>query len=325
MRGSIRTRYKGSWNIILNLGYKQPQTGQLKRKQKWFTVRGTKRNAERSFWLRLHALHHNALVEPTKLTLGQWLETWLETAIKPPKKRFLTYRSYRSVIHRHLIPVLGALRLQQLQPNDIERYYIETPLAPSSLAQHHAVLSAALKAAQMQGLVHRNVATLVMGKPRHRAKHERAMQACWTAESAGAFVTIVQAEDPQTAAFYSLALDSGARKGELCGLRWEDVNMKAGQLTIVQQLLKGSPPPLFGLPKTSKPQTVCSRRSCRPVHGRQQAEIILANRPLYHDYGLVFARDWAMGCSSQVLGMPLSLNHIGYHRFRRLVNHAGCM
>jgi integrase len=327
MRGSIRTRYKGSWNIILDMGYRpDPETGKPRRVQKWYTVRGTKRDAEKKLAELLHQANRNELVEPTKMTLGQWLDEWLETAIKPPNKRFLTYRSYRSVIHRHLMPVLGALRLQQLQPSDIQRYYTETPLAPSSLAQHHAVLSAALKAAQMQGLVTRNVASLVVGKPRHCSKHEGAMQACWTAEEARQFLTIVQAEDAQTAALYSLALDSGARKGELCGLRWADIDLKAGQITIVQQLLKGSPPPLFGLPKSSTPRTILLAPKTIEFlrhHKAQQAQLILANRPVYHDYGLVFARDWHMGRSSQTLGMPLTLNQVGYRRFRHLITQAG--
>jgi hypothetical protein len=46
-----------------------------------------------------------------------------------------------------------------------------------------------------------------------------------------------------------------------------------------------------------------------------QAELKLANRHIYHACGLVFARDWTATRSSQTLGMPLTLNHIGYHKF----------
>ncbi len=52
-------------------------------RQKWFTVRGTKRDAEKKLAELLHQANRNELVEPTKLTLGQWLETWLTTAGKP--------------------------------------------------------------------------------------------------------------------------------------------------------------------------------------------------------------------------------------------------
>ena len=148
MRGSLRTRYKGSWNIIIDLGYQpDPDTGQLKRKQKWFTVRGTKRDAEKKLAELLHAANRNEIVEPTKLTLGAWLEAWLETAIKPPNKRLRTYETYKSVIERHLKPALGSLRVQQVQPTDLKRYYTAAALAPTTLEQHHVMLHSALKAA----------------------------------------------------------------------------------------------------------------------------------------------------------------------------------
>jgi len=288
LRGSIRTRYKGSWNIILDMGYRaDPETGKPKRIQKWYTIRGTKRDAEKKLAELLHAANRNELVEPTKMTLGTWLETWLETAIKPPNKRYLTYRSYTCIIHHHLVPALGTIRLQALQPTDLKHYYTsKSPsLATSSLSQHHAILSAALKAAQMQGLVSRNVATLVVGKPRPKAPHDGARQACWSAEEARSFLAVAQAaEDPQIAAFYALALDSGARKGELCGLRWVDVDLKRGQITIVQQLLRDSVPPLFGPTKRSTPRVIPLGPKTLELlrrHKAVQAQAKLANRPQY--------------------------------------------
>jgi hypothetical protein len=72
MRGHIRKRYKGSWNIILDLGYQiMPDTGRQKRVQKWFTVQGTKRDAERKITDLLHNLHRGEYVEPAKTTVGE--------------------------------------------------------------------------------------------------------------------------------------------------------------------------------------------------------------------------------------------------------------
>ena len=210
MRGSIRSRYTGSWNIIIERGYQpDPQTGQLRRKQGYYTIRGTKRDAEKKLAELLHAANRNELVEPTKLTLGPWLETWLETAIKPPNKRLKTYETYKSVITRHLTPALGSVRLQQLQPTDLQRYYTASSLSSTTLEQHHAILHSALKAAQQQGLVTRNVATLVMGKPRRKEGHTDAMIHCWTAEEAKQFLAVVPSTGPQMTAFYHLALDTG--------------------------------------------------------------------------------------------------------------------
>jgi hypothetical protein len=67
MRGSIRKRYKDSWSIILDMGYQiVPETGKMKRVQKWFTVQGTKRDAERKLTELLHHLHRGEYVEPSK-------------------------------------------------------------------------------------------------------------------------------------------------------------------------------------------------------------------------------------------------------------------
>jgi integrase len=108
MRGSIRKRYEDSWNIILDVGYLvDPDTGKPKRVQKWFTVKGTKRDAEWKLTELLHHLHRGEYVEPSRLTVGEWLIEWLETAIKPPNKRLRTYETYQSVIERHLQPALG--------------------------------------------------------------------------------------------------------------------------------------------------------------------------------------------------------------------------
>jgi integrase len=113
MRGSIRKRYKDSWNIILDMGYQiDPDTGKQKRVQKWFTVQGTKRDAERKLAELLHHLHCGEYVEPSKLTVGEWLTEWLETAIKPPNKRLQSYETYKSVIERHLKLALGYILLQ---------------------------------------------------------------------------------------------------------------------------------------------------------------------------------------------------------------------
>jgi integrase len=328
MRGSIRTRYKGSWNIILDLGYQpDPQTGQPKRKQKWYTIRGTKRDAETKLAELLHAVNRNELIEPTKLTLGTWLETWLETAIKPPNKRLRSYETYKSVIHRHLTPALGSLRLQQVHPTDLQRYYTRSPLAPTTLEQHHVILHSALKAAQRQGLVTRNVATLVMAKPRRTEGHPDAMMHCWSAEEARQFLRVVPTTGPQMTAFYHLALDTGARRAELCGLLWQDIDLVKGRVSIVRQLIKPGAPPQLGPPKNGKPRTITLTPQTVDLlrqHKAQQAQVKLANGGHYHDFGLAFAKDWwGVRTHGQTLGHPLQSNSIGQGEFKRLLAQAG--
>jgi integrase len=328
MRGSIRKRYKDSWNIIVDVGYQfDPETGKQKRVQKWFTVRGTKRDAEKKLTELLHDLHRSQFVEPSKLSVGDWLNDWLETAIKPPNKRLRTYETYKSVIERHLKPALGSIRLQQLRPTDIKRYYNEASLSPTTLEQHHTLLHSALKAAQLQGLVQRNAASLVVGKPHRREGREDVLHHCWEAGEAKQFIAAAKELGPQPAAFYTLALDTGARKGELCGLKWGEVDLDAGTVSIVRQLIKPGPEPVFGPLKGGEnrtisiaPETVTLLRK----HKAHQAELKLANCRHYHDHSLVFAKEWEhLRRHGDTLGHPLQMNNLGQYEYRRLIQAAG--
>jgi integrase len=189
MRGCIQKRYKNTWNIILDVGYQlDPDTGKQKRVQKWFTVQGTKRDAEKKLAELLHDVNRSQFVEPSKITVGKWLADWLDTAIKPPNKRLRTYKTYKSVIERHLKPSLGHIRLQQLRPTDIKRYYNDSTLSTTTLEQHHTLLHSALKAAQLQGIVQRNVASLVIGKPHRREGRDDVLAHCWEVEEGRRFI-----------------------------------------------------------------------------------------------------------------------------------------
>jgi integrase len=61
---------------------------------------------------------------------------------------------------------------------------------------------------------------------------------------------------PQAAALYAFGLDTGARKGEICGLRWTNLDLESGHAHIVEQLTKPGPHPVFGPPKNGKPRNV---------------------------------------------------------------------
>ena len=86
-------------------------SGTRKRKQKWITFRGTKRDAQKRLTELLHQTDTMSFVEPSKVTFGEWLHTWLEKAIKPPRRTLRAYETYKSAIVRHLTPTLGSIRL----------------------------------------------------------------------------------------------------------------------------------------------------------------------------------------------------------------------
>lgn len=317
MRGHIFQRSEGSWTIVLDIGRKvDPATGKLKRIQKWKTVRGTKKEAQAELTNMLHNLSRGQVISPSRMTLGEWLDEWMKSAIQP-HKRLRTYETYRSVVDRHLKPVLGQYRLCDLRASHLQAYYQSEKVAPATLQQHHTILHSALKAAMMQDLIPRNAASLVIGKPRRRDGHENILQNCWEPEDARKFLNTAKEDSPQAAALYSLALDSGARKAELCGLKWSEVDVERQSISIVRQLVKVRNEPLFGPPKNGKSRTVLLDEKTIEVLRKQKAaqaaqKLLLGTA--YKDHGLVFARDF---------GQPLTLNNIGQREFARLIKAAG--
>ena len=287
-----------TWNIILSLG----RGADGKYKQKWVRFHGTRKQAEQKLTALTGEVHRGEFVEPSKVTLGEWLDQWLERSIRPPRCALNTYRSYAHVAQKHLKPSLGHVVLQQLTPLHVERYYAErgAKLAPGSVFVHHIVLTSALSAAMENGLVRQNVARRATNKPRVRA-NEDVLHNVWTPDEARRFLTAVkQTGNAQYAALFALALDGGLRRAELLGLQWRDIDGKS--LLVERQLLGRSKDEVTGasclntsLPKSKRArsldlsdETVALLRE----HKRQQAELKLKNRLQYVDYGLVFAQAW---------------------------------
>jgi integrase len=341
MRGSLKQRYKGTWSIILDLGYQtDPTTGKSKRRQKWITVKGTKRDAEARLNTLLHDIHKQQFVEPSKRSVGDWLDEWLAKVIKPAK-RLRTYETYRSVIERYLKPNLGEIPLQQLKAIDLEQYYVRVRKQPdnqgrnsdvrglsvASVEQHHAIIHGALQAALFDDLVMRNVAKLVKAKPRRPEGQGEALLHCWESHEAKSFLATAKEAGPQQAAFYALAVDSGMRKAELCGLKWADVDFPAATVSVRQQLVKPGQEPIFGPPKNGKIRVIdlgTETLTLLRKHLAHQAEMKMANRTRYRDHGLVFAKEWPdMQRQRDSVGDPLQINNLGQREFAQLIKAAG--
>jgi excisionase family DNA binding protein len=330
MRGSLKKR-SGSWSIILELGFTvvDPVIGRRKRRQKWITVHGTKRDAERRLSDLLSEYNHGTFIAPNKLTVGQWLLEWVEKAIKPPMRTARSYETYRSVIDRHLVPALGGIRVQALTSLDLERLYAEKAtagLAPATLEKIHNIMHGALAAAIRARLVTHNVAKLVVGKPHAPAGHAGAIEHCWTAEEAATFLVVAKAAGSQPAAFYTLALDSGMRKSELCGLLWADVDLTDARIRVRQQLLTGGASPTFVPVKGKQARTIDiapETVELLKTHRKQQAALKMRNRLRYRDHGLVFAKQWSdVGRTHDVLGDPLQVNNLGQREYASLIKAA---
>src|SRR5262245_22891981 len=114
MRGSIKKRYKGSYSLILDLGNERdPETGRMKRRQKWVTFRGTREKAETRLNELLTAADGGTFVEPSKMTLIAWLREWLEAVVKP-SCRPGTYTRYHGIVENYIAKsTIGDLLIQK--------------------------------------------------------------------------------------------------------------------------------------------------------------------------------------------------------------------
>lgn len=216
----------------------------------------------------------------------------------------------------------AAKRLQQLRPSDIEHYHAQVAGMVSKRTKrlisngtskiHHYIISSALRAAERDQLVRRNVATLVE-RPSGRSSMPPQVKA-WTIDEVRRVVDAARSACAQTAAFMALALDSGARKGELRGLYWSDIDFETRELRIERQLLREGKKPVFGPPKTRKARKLeLSAESIGFLreHKRQQAELKMANRGHYDDHGLVFAQAWEhLHGEGATLGTPFSASTV---------------
>jgi len=321
MRGSIKRRYKGSWSLILDLGYQvDPATGLRKRKQQWITFHGTRRAAETELNKLVKASDEGTFVEPSKVTVSDWLSKWLEVAkvdLRPS-----TVVRYTNVIDALKAAPLGARLLQKVRASDLEAHYASAKGSASTLGLHHTVLSRALRKAKRDNLITTNPAPDVESRPRRQRDPDAARANCWTQDEARQFLAAAKVAGAQTAALYALALETGMRKNELCGLAWKQVDLEASEVTVERQLTGGGAEPTFGPPKNGRTRTISITAETVDMlraHKRTQAELKMATRNSYADLGLVFAKEYGdIRKRLDKVGHPLQSNNMGERSFARL-------
>jgi hypothetical protein len=199
MRGSLEQRSKGSWSIILDLGY-QPDvvTGLRKRKQQWSTFRGTRKQAEDRLTELLNGVRTGQHVDPSKMTPGEWLTDWITavaSTIRPA-----SYVRYHGIVENHLLTAaIAGMPLQKLRPSHVEAYYATVPVGSRPL--HHTVLRRALRKATKERLIVVNPAADLDHTPRRkRGADAGARINCWTGAEARTFLAVAKAAGTQAAA-----------------------------------------------------------------------------------------------------------------------------
>ncbi len=242
MRGHIRQKSKGSWQITIDTG-----TGSDGERRRHFeTVHSTRKSdAQKRLNELLVSLERGVYSPPGRLTLAEHLQNWLTGYVKTncsPR----TYDGYQSIAERHLIPALGHVQLKHLNPQAIQAYYGKATETLSARTVHHQhrVLSQSLKYAVRQGYLGRNPAELV-DPPSCKGKAMRTL----TPFEVQVFLDVAQYSYYYPV--YYAAVSTGLRQAELLGLRWRDIDLDLLSISVCRVLYKRRGVCQFKEPKTS--------------------------------------------------------------------------
>jgi len=268
--GSIYQDKDGRWRAAVDYGY---QNGKRVRK----VLSGETRSEVASkLTTALRDRQLNMPLTQERYTIGQHLEHWL-TDVAEPSVRPKTYRTYSDITHQHLIPSLGKVPLVKLTPNQIRSFMkakSDEGLSPRTVKHLRDTLRAAINVAVRDGIVVRNVATLV-DPPREVQNHEPHV---FTPEQARRFLDTVKGH--RLEALFSVALSLGLREGEVLGLRWQDIDLNTGSLSVRRQLQRIDGKLQLVEPKTEKsrrtvtlPQVAVSAHRAHQVRQQQERQV----------------------------------------------------
>jgi hypothetical protein len=162
MRGSIRERSPGHYALIIDL--RDPATGN--RKRKWHSFKGTKRAAQIECARLISELQGGGYLEPSKVTLAQFLDRWLSHIKSQVSPR--SHERYAEIVHTHIVPLLGAVPLRKLRADQVSEFYTKAlasgrrdgkgGLSPRTVHHIHRILKQALSQAVRWQTLARNPA-----------------------------------------------------------------------------------------------------------------------------------------------------------------------
>ncbi len=166
------------------------------------------------------------------LTVEDLLVRWLEHC-RLQNRSPTTLREYQRIVDKVLIPELGNIRLSKLTDTDLDRLYrklTKKGLKATSVRRVHALMSASLRWGEKKKLV--TGATVGIARNADPPAVETAVIQVPTPQEVHALIAAAEESEPTLAGLIVLAALTGARRGELCGLRWQDVDWEAHTLII---------------------------------------------------------------------------------------------
>lgn len=227
-----RKRKKGyAWEITIELPA-DPVTG--KRVRKYMTVEGTKKEAERAMHKFISDLEKGYYVTDDKITVSEWIETWLEVYITPNVSP-TTLSRYQGMIKRYIDPLLGTTQVQHLTTLAVQAWVNGLKTSPSSgkemsaatIKHTYHVLKGAMDKAVLAGIIHRSPCTGIM-----LPKGQKKAAVIYNEVQIKQLIQAAKGTDMELVVDMELCM--GLRRGELLGLQWCDVDWESRQIHIVR-------------------------------------------------------------------------------------------
>jgi len=228
--GTIRERQKGIWEVRVSTGRDQV-TGRYRQVSR--TVKGGKRAAEKAL-SELTVEAAAGKLGGSSTTVGAMLDRYLEH-LEAKGLAAQTLHGYRRYVRVTIVPALGPKQLRHLTAFDLDQLYAGMKAAgrkPATIRQTHAVLSGALGQALKWGWVGTNVAKMASPPPVRQAEI-----AVPSVDEVRRLISAAEETDPILAALLLTGVVTGARRGELCALRWSDCDLDAGTVRIARSMI----------------------------------------------------------------------------------------
>ena len=302
------------WEARCTVRY-DPGTG--KQRQKSITGKTQKEVAQKLKQMSLD-VDNGTYQEPSKMTVGEWLDIWLETYLGGVRP--YTVLNYTQHVNNHIKPALGKIRLDKLNTHTVQQFYNDLGtahgdkpgLSPKTIKCVHGIFHKALQQAIAIGYLHTNP-TAACELPKVELKDIKPLDD----DAIRAFMGAIQGHRFEV--LYLVTLFTGLRRGEVCGLTWDCVDLDRGTILINKQLQQVPghsgefrlTPTKNGKGRMITPAGFVVEALKR--HKVRQTEARLKAGPLWQEEGLVFTDE---------VGHRLSPNTV-YHNYKRLVASIG--